>query len=127
VIDREGHLQAVWREPPPIEQRARVVDEDIDARLGRRNLSGRSARFSNAGEIGVDQPVWDAWSRAAHVGQRCGGSRSIASDEDDPRSLARQLRGSGLADTGRTTGNDDDLALRPALPSQARLHQSRAR
>ncbi len=69
VIGREGELQAVFSHLALPEHRARVVDQHVDARLGRADFGGQAVEIAQARNIAVVNRVRLTWSDLSQAGQ----------------------------------------------------------
>ena len=112
VIDRESHLQAVGGDFPVIEDRAGVVDQDIDLR---RPWPPGPPRPPSCRRGSVRSPSTQSWAAPGRpletgraVAMRLGRDRG---DEHDPSALSGQGQSRHLADPGGGAGDDHGLAL----------------
>ncbi len=111
MVERERELEPVRGDLPMAEHGPRVVDQDVDARLGRRDLRRHAPGVADQGEIGVVRAVGDARAARPQALERGLAARAIARHQHQARAPAGELLGRDLADPGGAAGDDDDLAL----------------
>ncbi len=116
VVEREGALEALGRELAKPEHVSGVVDEDIDARLGRGDLRPDLLHLSDQRQIGIMDAMVDARADLAQTLERFLRPRAITGDHDDAGALPGELLGSDPADTRGRAGDDDDFAFDRTLP-----------
>jgi len=111
--------EALGRDPAGAEHRARVVDQHVDARLGRRDLRGHPTRLGHEREIGEVRAVRHPRPTLPQAPERDVGPSPVARDQHDARAHPRERFRGHLADAGGAPGDHHDLVLhRSCLPSR---------
>jgi hypothetical protein len=116
VVEREGVLEALRRHRARGEDRAGVVGQHVDARLGRSDCGGDAPGFCQHGKIGVVDDVSNARRGRPQPRQCRLAPRAVARDEHQPRAQFRQAHGGDLADAGGRASDHHDLALHRSAP-----------
>src|SRR5438552_15802092 len=114
VVERKGTFQAVLGHLTGAEQRARIVDEDVDSRFGRGNLGRDPLHLDNSQEIGIVDAVREARSALAQPCQHRLTTDLVARHENQARPHTGQPLRRDLPDSGRRPGDDDNLPLHGA-------------
>ncbi len=115
VVEREGALEAVRREGAAREDRARIVDQHVDARRGCGDLAADALGFGQAGEVGIVNSVAETRRRRVEPGARRLAAAAVACDDDHPRAHRGEAYGGDLADAGGCAGDHHGLAVHAGL------------
>ena len=109
MIERERHLEPVFRHAPRIEQGAGIVDQHIDLGLGLGNLARNPFHLGKPRQIGVVDRVIRVARDCAQVPARFLASMAVPRHENNAGAALREAVRRDFADAGRGAGDDDDL------------------
>ncbi len=98
MVEREGQLESIRRELPLRKGGAGIVDQHIDARLGGGDLGGDALLLRQQRQIGVVNFMRKPRRLGVELGERRFAAIVVAGDEDNPRSLGREIDCRDLAD-----------------------------
>jgi hypothetical protein len=120
VVERKSPLEPLRGEQAPPEHAARIVDEDIDPRLGRADLGPEPLHIGDQRQVAVMNAVRRLRADLAQPGQRLLRPSAVARNHDDARALPCELLRSDPADARRGASDDDDFVANGTLPGYCR-------
>ena len=115
MIEREGALEAVGRHAAAREDRARIVDQHVDARLGSRDLGAEALDLGELRQVGIVNGVAEAGCGGLELRERRPPTGAIARHDDQPRPHAGEAQGRDLADPGGCAGHHHGLVAHTVL------------
>lgn len=118
VVERPGALEPVRASLPPVEDRAGIIHQHVEPRIGRADLGRQPADLGLRRQVGDEAVDRRAANRRA---QRLGAGidlAHVAPDDPDAGAGLRQAQGGLVADAGGGTGDEDD----PVPQARRRRH-----
>ncbi len=111
MVRGEGQFQSIARHLPSIEERAGIVDQNVDSRFRGRNFRGYPFHLLQERKIGVINAMIDARGGLAPSRQSRFATSGIARNPDDASSHCSHFIGGHGSNTRGRSGNYDNSSL----------------